>query len=137
MKRVIKMLDKVVKANSRMSLLISDLLELSRVGRVEIEKITIDMSRLLRELKDNFSQKSKELNFRIELTGQFFDIQGNESRVLQVFENLISNALKYGKSTKEIHLIEISCEEKTDEIVYRVRDEGEGIPEVFHQKVSW
>lgn len=135
MKRVIKMLDKVVKANNRMSLLISDLLELSRVGRVEIEKITIDMSRLLSELKESFSQKSKELNFVIHLSGECINVQGNESRVMQVFENLISNALKYGVSQKDKHLIEISCEEKSDEVVYRVRDEGQGIPEVFHQKV--
>jgi signal transduction histidine kinase len=55
-------------------------------------------------------------------------------RMMEVFQNLIGNALKNMGSQKKPH-IEIGAEEKGDEIICFVRDNGIGIEPQFHEKI--
>jgi signal transduction histidine kinase len=133
--RVAPMLDKIGRANKRMSLLINDLLELSRVGKIEIEKSEVNMKRLIADIKENFHQKCKELDFDFIVEGELQNVKGNESRIIQVFDNLVSNALKYGESKDSKNIIKIKCNKTEEGILYTVSDEGMGIPEKFYKKV--
>ncbi|MBF0199425.1 MAG: HAMP domain-containing histidine kinase [Planctomycetes bacterium] len=127
-------LDRIVKSNERMSQLISDLLELSRVGRLDMDMCEVDMNLLLSELQDNIKFNLERANFSLEVRGPFPVIYANESRMLQVFENLINNALKYAQG-KEENSILIDCESTSDNYIISVCDKGPGIAREFHEKI--
>jgi light-regulated signal transduction histidine kinase (bacteriophytochrome) len=57
----------------------------------------------------------------------------DDVQIGQVFQNLISNAIKYrGEAVPEIH---ISAEESEDEWIISVRDNGMGIPAQYHERI--
>jgi two-component system phosphate regulon sensor histidine kinase PhoR len=52
-------------------------------------------------------------------------LRGNPVRIRQLFDNLLSNAVKYSPSGGKI---DISLEAEDDQIIFRITDEGPGIP---------
>jgi signal transduction histidine kinase len=50
-----------------------------------------------------------------------------------LFQNLIENAIKY--NDKEKVIIEIGCSENQSEIAFDIKDNGIGIPKVYHSKI--
>lgn len=127
-------LDRVAKANERMSQLIRDLLELSRVGRMNLDKKNIDLNVLLKEFIDSQSIRLRGSDFSVEIASGLPEIYGNESRVLQVFENILSNALKYVHN-KEGGKLEIYAREGDEWWYIFCKDNGPGILPEYHQKV--
>lgn len=127
-------LDKVVVANSRMGQLINDLLELSRVGRINMDKQDVDLNQLLADFHEAHAQQLNEAGFSMQIEPGLPVIYANQSRILQLFENLLSNALKYAVNPQG-SLLSIGSEES--EQAYRIwfRDNGPGIPEAFHEKI--
>jgi len=127
-------LDRVVSSNERMSQLISDLLDLSRVGRINFDKKDIDLNKMLNTLKNSLKSRLIKNNLQIIIKNKLPTIIGNESRVLQVFENVISNTIKYAKNENG-SLLEIgSIEEKTSYLIY-CKDNGDGIDKKYHNKI--
>ncbi|MBT7766651.1 MAG: HAMP domain-containing histidine kinase, partial [Bdellovibrionales bacterium] len=126
-------LDRIVVANKRMSQLIDDLLMLSRVGRVDLDMKDIALEKLLAKFKHEQQADLDRLNFTLKLTPNLPTIYGNESRILQVFENILSNALKY-VSNNEASLTISSTHNNLGNYIH-LKDNGPGIPERFHQKI--
>ncbi len=54
----------------------------------------------------------------------------DEAKIKQILRNLVNNALKYKKS-----FVEIKVDKKNDYLFLSVKDDGEGIPSVFHKKI--
>ncbi len=54
----------------------------------------------------------------------------DEPKMRQIFRNLLSNALKYRKDRVEVHV-----GKRGDHLTLSVKDDGEGIPEAFHNKI--
>jgi two-component system OmpR family sensor kinase len=54
----------------------------------------------------------------------------DEPKMRQIFRNLLSNALKYRKDRVEVHV-----GKRDDQLTLSVRDDGEGIPAAFHNKI--
>lgn len=127
-------LDKVVKSNERMGQLINDLLELSRVGRIDMDKVHLDLNELLARFHSAHSHQLEEAGFTLNIDANLPQLYANESRILQVFENLLSNALKYA-SNPEGSIISIGSKEQEDAHLIWFRDNGRGIPEEFQKKV--
>jgi len=128
-------LDRVVRSNERMSQLINDLLELSRVGRVQIEMEPIDMEELVAEVTIPMIQNAEEGTLELHTRRPLYPVRGNRSRILQVFENLLGNARKYGVSPDGILRVEIYCEQREKNLVYCIEDAGRGIEPEFREKV--
>ena len=59
---------------------------------------------------------------------------GEESLLRQVWMNLISNAVKYS-SKKEESIVEIGCEKKEKEIIFYVKDNGDGFDMAYYHKL--
>jgi len=130
----ISKLDKVASSNERMSQLISDLLDLSRVGRINFDKKDIDLNKMLHNLRDNLKNNLKKNNLNIIIKENLPTIIGNESRILQIFENVISNTIKYAKN-QDGSILEIgSKEQKTSYLIY-CKDNGSGIDKKYHEKI--
>ena len=113
--------------------LIDDLLQLSRIGRVKPQYRSVSMGSLLEEIVQGmqFSLKDKEVDLRV--TPHLPTLVCDPVRIRQVFENLISNAIKY--NDKPHPVIQISCAEVGDEYVFSVQDNGPGIDPKYHAKI--
>lgn len=122
-----------VDGAKRMRQIILDLLEYSRVGRSESVQEEIGMNELLNEVTLLLQKKIKEKHATIRID-PLPVICSFKSPVRQVFQNLVSNALKYSK--KEILPdIHIGVEDYTDYWQFFVADNGIGIHADYFEKV--
>ncbi|MBI2431797.1 MAG: PAS domain S-box protein [Candidatus Hydrogenedentes bacterium] len=127
-------LDRLERATVRMGDLIDDLLELSRIGRVERPRVVCDTGRVMREigeeLVDRFHAAQARLVIQEGLPRLFID----PMRFTEVFENLLTNAIKYGCDRPDTQ-IEVGCEMDEAECRFFVRDEGPGIAPEYHERI--
>jgi len=121
-----RLLNVVYDSAQTMGALIDDLLTLSRLGRREMNRVSIDMEALAREAYDELERARPEV-----AADATFDCQalppalGDRSMVRHVFSNLLSNALKFSREEDSPH-IEVGAEAQDGTHVYFVRDNGVG-----------
>jgi light-regulated signal transduction histidine kinase (bacteriophytochrome) len=119
-------------ATLKMQNLIKDLLEYSRVGR-NISFTTVDCNEILKDTLSGLDSSIKENNAKI-TSSRLPVLSGNETELKRLFQNLISNALKFRK--KEVTPeITISFEEKDSEYLFTIKDNGIGIEEQYIPKL--
>ena len=127
-------LRRIETAADRMSELIDDLLDFSRLGRTVGEPEMVNMSELLEELVDDFRVQNQRETCTIELGPVSVRLKGFEEGLRRVFQNLIGNALKYGHQTPDLK-ISIQEEQKLRATRYTVTDNGPGIDPRFHEMI--
>lgn len=109
--------------------LIDDLLDLSRIscGKIILQKEPTELTNILvQALESNRSlidKANQEVDFDASALSIFVD--GDATRLIQIFSNLLNNASKYTQEGGKIHL---SIEEKKDEVQIIIKDNGIGIP---------
>ena len=116
----------------KMGTLIDELLAFSQIGRKELQKAEIDMNKLTKEVlaELNISNThTAKINF-----SKLHKVKADYGLLKQVMFNLISNAVKYS-SKKEHPLVEIYSEEKKNEIVFFVKDNGTGFDMKYYDKL--
>ncbi len=119
-------------ATFRMQSLIRDLLEYSRIGN-DKNKIVIDCNLLLKDVLNDMNEPVKESSAIIH-SEQLPVIIGYLSAIKSLFQNLISNAVKFRK--KDVHpIIYISAEVRHNEWFFIVRDNGIGIDKKYYDKL--
>lgn len=117
---------------TRMSRLIDDLLSLSRIEMKAHVRPSggIDLRSVVRHLGDALEPLARDLKVEIDITlpDAPVDVVGDRDELIQVFENLIENACKYGQAGERV---EVSMSPATDENgpTVAVRDYGPGIAE--------
>ena len=120
-KRVINV---VRESTARMTRMIDDILAFSRVGRVEMRVAPVDMlaavKAAIRDLEPVIADR--QIDFEI---GELPQAQGDAGMLQQVWANLIGNAVKY-TGPRELAVIQIMAEQREDETIYLVRDNGVG-----------
>jgi light-regulated signal transduction histidine kinase (bacteriophytochrome) len=119
---------------SQMGRLIEDLLAFSRIGRGEMQKSPVDLSRLVSEIKAEAESEAKgrEIHWT---TGPLPTVQGNPAMLRLVFSNLISNALKFTRP-RDMSRIEIgSLPGEGFEVVVYIRDNGVGFDMRYADKL--
>jgi signal transduction histidine kinase len=117
-------IDFAVDGASRMRQLIQDLLEYSRTGRIAREFEEVDCKALVDSVVTNLRVAVEESEAILHV-GPLPRIQGNPTRLFQLFQNLISNAIKFhGEQTPEIT---IEAEPQGDQWLFRIRDNGIGV----------
>ena len=142
-------LETLVRLSSHQDNLIRSLLEYSRVGRTDPILETIDLNAVIEEIKDSFSAGRENETYRIHVPRPLPNIVCDRIGIQKVFENLISNALKY--NTQEEKLIEIGYhtndsdgenlvldnvrKKDSNSYVFYVRDNGIGIKEKHLDKI--
>ena len=125
----------VVSANARrMAQLIDDLLRLSRLGRSEMRRTSVDMASLARAAFEEIVE-APEARGRIEFrVGDLPRAEGDPALLMQVWVNLLSNAVKFS-AHREWPVIEIEGEGEGPSAVYRVRDNGAGFNMAYSGKL--
>ncbi|MBK9266475.1 MAG: HAMP domain-containing histidine kinase [Polyangiaceae bacterium] len=116
-------------AVARMNRLIQDLLDVARMeaGRFSIERAGVSTAHLLFECVDSQKPLASEasLDLVLEAAPGLPRIWADRDRLLQVFENLIGNALKF---TEPGGRITVGAEPRKGEVLFWVADTGAGIP---------
>ncbi len=115
-------------------LLVNDILDISKIeaGKLEIEKISFDLTELIIELEKNFifSNVNKNIRFDIEKPNFPFNLIGDQNRIRQVLTNFMSNATKFTESgTIQLKLTEKMNKPNEINILFEVIDKGIGISE--------
>jgi PAS domain S-box-containing protein len=117
----------------RMRRIILDLLEFSRVGRMDTDEEVIDMNELLREVAQLnriiIEEKGAEITWK-----DLPVIRFARSPIQQVIQNLISNGLKY-QPLNQRPKISIAARAVNNEWQFSVRDNGIGIDAKFFNKI--
>lgn len=118
----------------RMRRLIDDILSLSRIElKAHVRPSTVvDLTEIIRHTADALSPLAREMAVEIKVTlpDDPVRVRGDRDELIQVSENLIENALKYGSSGKvvDVGLSALADEPEEPGWVLFVRDYGEGIP---------
>ncbi|MBI2215328.1 MAG: PAS domain S-box protein [Acidobacteria bacterium] len=124
----------VVRSSAkRMGQLIDDLLEFSRAGRREIRSIPVDMNEIVAAVITELSAETPECASRFrgdELPGAMCD----PMLIRQVWQNLLSNALKFSQSSPSSS-VEIAARREPGRIVYSVLDHGVGFDMRYASKL--
>ena len=125
----------IVRRNSQqMGLLIDDLLQFSRLGREPVHLSMVSPATLARESVAGLrgQQEGREVEISI---GEMPDCRADPSLLKQVYDNLISNALKFTRD-RNLALIEIgSMVVASGEPAYFVRDNGVGFDMAYADKL--
>jgi PAS domain S-box-containing protein len=127
-------MQRIASAASKMMRLLNDLLELSRVGRVALATERVDLREVVSEALELVSGPLAARGARVVVSGSLPVVVGSRVRLLQVFQNLIENALKY-MGEQPNPLVEIG--ERPDEsgLVCFVRDNGIGIKPAHAERI--
>ena len=118
---------------SRMQQLINDLLGYSRVGKKQVDLVPINSSNVLSSVLTNLKIAIKESDAVI-TNDPLPIIISDESKLCQVVQNLIGNAIKFRKpgATPQIH---VSAEEQDDHWLFSIRDNGIGIEPQYADRI--
>jgi PAS domain S-box-containing protein len=118
---------RIADATDKMQLLLNDLLELSRIGRVLNPNQQIDFEELVRETVELLYGRLHEKEIRVRIQGNLPSVHGDRQRLSEVLQNLIDNAAKFmGDQPKP--RIEIGQNGQQDNMpIFFVRDNGIGI----------
>jgi two-component system, NtrC family, sensor kinase len=117
-------LDRVCAAAQRMTELIDDLLQLSRVGRADLECNPVDLSALAATIAMDLQRSAPETHIRILITdGLVAEVDRGLMQI--VLENLIGNAWKF-TAAKSDGVIQFGASERDGVPTYFVRDNGAG-----------
>lgn len=142
------MVRKINQSAERMSLLIQDLLEFSRLLRVEKLMKPIDLSMIIKEVVNDFELTIAEKNVELSVVDEFPEIEGIHLQMNQLFYNLLNNALKFTDSKRK-PIISIKCSKLSDEAVQSlfpkhqtttfyditIEDNGIGFDEQFSDQI--
>ena len=124
----------IVRDNTeKMGDLIDDILLLSRVGRQKMKGFEIDMEYLVRnvweDLRPDWDGRELEL-----VVDDLPNAQGDRILMAQVFQNLLSNSIKFTRN-KNPAVIEVGAQNYKDEIIYYVKDNGAGFDMKYIDKL--
>jgi len=129
-------LEVISRATDDMGQLIDSLLSYSRVGKTIIDKTQVDLNEVIRDTISDFRPELKTR--KIEWTiAELPPVYGDVTMIRHIFNNLISNALKFTRQ-ETTAMIEIGSKpdpEKTDHIVIYIKDNGAGFDMQYTEKL--
>jgi len=123
----------ILTSTSKMDMLLSGLLTLSRLGRQKLTIKNLDMDKLMKDVVSTFEYEIKEKNIKLGLS-PLPNCKGDELQINQVFSNLLGNAVKFIDPDRA-GVIKISGKKKKDLVLYSVEDNGIGIPSNLQAKI--
>lgn len=129
----LRRLNVVQRQARRMGVLIDDLLRFSRLGRQPLERSTVDMTALVRDVVADLmrDQGDRQVDVRID---ELPPAECDPALLRQVWLNLIGNACKFTGTRSRAEIV-IDGTATSGEVVYRVRDNGVGFDMAYADKL--
>jgi signal transduction histidine kinase len=126
-------LEGINESAGRMSSLIHALLHYHLLGR-KIDYEPVSVNTLWRQVIQDVNTSSQQTNAVITATTPLPVISGSVQELRQLFQNLVSNGIKFRNSNLNPR-IELSVREMKDEWLFAIKDNGIGIPAKYREKV--
>ena len=117
-----------------MQVLVDELLELSRVGRIINTPETVSMRELIHDVAHMVERQAAESGVRIEIMPDMPDVFGDKIRLREVFQNLTENAIKFSSDSPDAKL-KVDWREDGPEPVFYLQDNGRGTEPAYHDKI--
>ena len=127
-------LEHIKTSGRRMEVFVSDLLTLSKTGRVVSNFEDISSHEIVRNLTSDLQDRVKEKGIELVVAHNLPTISCDGERIYQVFQNLLVNAIKFMGDTENPQ-IEIGYADKGDSHQFSVRDNGIGIDPKYHRRI--
>jgi PAS domain S-box-containing protein len=118
---------------TQMGELIDDLLNFSRIGRSGLNPGPLDMKSIVQAVFDDMTSKEEKSKTKLRL-GKLHNAFGDANLIRLVWNNLISNAVKYSSKEKTSE-ISIGSSSKYENITYSIRDNGVGFDMNYKHKL--
>lgn len=127
-------MDRIQAASTQMRVLIDQLLELSRIGRVVSSPEPVSITPLVRDIADRYRGQQALMDVKVDIAEDMPTLRVDRFRITQVFDNLIGNAFKHGLESKDPQVSVGFCRVGDDARFY-VRDNGKGIDPAHHERI--
>lgn len=129
----IRLMDNITVHAEKMGRLIDGLLNFSRLGRKELVKTSLDLNQMVNRLCSEISVQypGRKINFSIEPLPV---VQADQLTIENVWENLISNAVKYTGACESAE-IKIGFLEEADVYTFYISDNGDGFDMQYANKL--
>ncbi len=121
-------------AADKMGTLLTELLQLSRVGRVVSPSVRVSFEDVVNEALQLVAGLIHERGVRVTLSAERVMFFGDRSRLVELFQNLVENAAKYMGDQAE-PCIAVGIERQGGETVFFVRDNGIGVDMRYSDKI--
>ncbi|MBP8164713.1 MAG: PAS domain-containing protein [Anaerolineales bacterium] len=130
-------LARVVNATDKMQNLLGDLLQLSRIGRVINPMEDVDFDTIVTETLHLALNPLMMEEIKVEVQEDLPKIRCDRVRVVEVLQNLVTNAVKFMGEQREpvIQIGSYGLDEKTGFPILFVKDNGMGIDPQYHERV--
>lgn len=122
----------IIDGAKRMQHLIQDLLTYSRVGTRGKEFVSTDCNKVVQEAMQNLQIAIAESNAEI-IIEPLPTLQADRSQLVQLFQNLIGNAIKFCQQDRP--LIQISATQRETDFLFQVKDNGIGIKPQYLERI--
>ncbi len=129
--------EQINKNALRLDSLIDDTLSITRSENLAEDYSEINFERILSEIQMQFSEINREnpVAFKVHFKHKK-SLFSQQTRINQIFANLISNSIKYAKSAEHNPYVEIATENLSDEMFeIRIKDNGIGVAKEQHDKM--
>ncbi len=127
-------LKRIGAAADKMADLLDELLELSRIGRLNNPPTTVDFNKLTADTLELLSGGILAKGTEIHVQPDMPPVYADKARLLQVVQNLIENALKF-MGDQPNPTITVGAVEQARETRFFVKDNGVGIDPAYHEKI--
>jgi PAS domain S-box-containing protein len=126
-------ISKSITAANRMRELIQNLLQYSQLGKTEVVKEKVNIKELLSEATQNLKTAIEKSNAQISIKSNVDSVEGDHVQLVQLIQNLLSNALKFTNSGEP--RIKVEAFHENGHVKFAVSDNGIGIAENDLNKV--
>jgi len=126
---------RIQEAVKKMDTLLTELLELSRIGRMMNDPVDIPFENIVQEALGIVHGQIEKYNVTVRVQSNLPIIHGDRQRLIEVLQNLIDNAAKY-MGTQADPTIELGQKEDNEgKPIFFVRDNGIGIAPEYHERI--
>ncbi|MEM6346730.1 MAG: PAS domain S-box protein [Bacteroidota bacterium] len=124
----------ISRGSQKLNRLINDLLLYSRVNNMEHIEEVIDPHSIISQINQLLGAQLEETKAQFVVKNLPLFVIGSESKLIQLFQNLLSNALKFHHPEREPY-ISLNCMEVDNKWQFALQDNGRGIPTQFQDKI--
>jgi PAS domain S-box-containing protein len=136
MVRFDKDLNRIANAVDRMQILLNDLLELSRIGRVMNPSEFVPFGDIVAGAVELLNGPLEARHVEVSVHNDFPPVYGDHARLVEVLQNLISNAAKFmGDQPQPVIEVGMAGEDTNHMQIFFVRDNGVGIDPQYHDRI--
>jgi signal transduction histidine kinase len=121
-----KIIENLELSSNRLDVTITDLLELSRIEKVDEIRDQVSMKEVLNSILPEYQNELDQIGAQLHLNFQDNGTYSSFSEMASVFQNLLTNSIKYRRKNVPLE-ISVATYEKNGEMTLDYRDNGQGI----------